>query len=233
MRRNRIDLIISEGIAGITRSMGADNSDVGYGDFVELPTGIFTADGIWFHTSESFLREFAGPVIERVGIGRLFSQAGIWMRSADTACAFCLVFLLLAASPAQAVLASIALYFLWKAIVPVLVFPLVIRFFSFLSAAWVQGLLYILILSWLGAGGMIASVVVGLVGFVLLRWGIVRALIDRIPAGGGGSDRRLPIADRVLKSLLVRYAISFRITLPSTKEFERRILEIWERGKIV
>ena len=211
--------------------MSARNPVAEEGEFVELPTGIFTADGIWFHTSESYLREFAGPIIDRIGIATLLSQAGSWMRSADTAGSFCLVILLLITSPAMAALASVVLYLMWNALVPALVFPSFIRFFSLLSAAWIHGLIYVLILSWLGAGGMISSVIVGLIGFVLLRWGIVRNLIDRIPAMKNKSGRMLPIADRILRSLMVRYAISFRITLPSTEEFERRILEIWNRER--
>ena len=39
--------------------------------FVDMPNGIFTASGVWFHVREADLQEWAGPVLESRPVERL------------------------------------------------------------------------------------------------------------------------------------------------------------------
>jgi len=197
--------------------------------FVELPTGIFTADGIWFHTTEAALREFADEVVERVGVGRLVLDAGTWLRSADAAGAVALALLLLALSAPVALMATLLIYLFWDSFAPAFVFISVIRLFKVFSAAAFQGVLYVVVISWLGMGGEYLAVVVGLAGFILLRWGLMRKAVGMLSRSKAAVETNLPPQDRILRTLVLRYAVSMRITVPSTQEFERRILEIWQR----
>lgn len=199
--------------------------------WVELPTGIFTADGVWYHTTEEELREFADAVIERVGIASLLSRAGSWFRSADAFSTIALAVLLLIMPPFPAALFTLALYLLWDAFSPQFVFIPLVRLLSVLSIAGVQGVLYVLVVSWLGAGDQIISAIVGLIGFVLFRWGIIRKLISPVSDKLAGSAESLPKQDRILRTLILRHAIAMRLTLPSTEAYENRIIEIWQRGK--
>ena len=199
--------------------------------WVELPTGIFTADGIWFHTTERALREYAEEVVVKIGLGTLVFQAGSWLRSADSATAILLAILLLLTTPPIAILLSIGFYIFWDAYSPEMVFIPLVRLLSVLSKAAVQGVLYVIIVSWLGAGGETFAAIVGLAGFILLRWGLVRKALGSLSAKLSHEVKTIPKQDLILRKLIVRYAIAMRITLSSTEAFESRILEIWNRGK--
>lgn len=199
--------------------------------WVELPTGIFTTDGIWFHTSEAALNEYAGEVIESVGVGRLLAQAGSWLKSAEAAAVLSLAISLLLVSPLSAVLITLVVFVGWEAFGPAVVFVPIVRLFSVLSTASFQGILYVLIMSWLASGGQLIAAGVGLSGFILFRWGIIRKVLEPLVERLSGTTQGAPGSDRVLRSLIIRYAISMRVTLSSTESFEKRIIEIWQRGK--
>ena len=198
--------------------------------WVELPAGIFTADGVWFHTSESALREFAGEVVERIGMGNLLMTAGAWLRSADTIGALSLVFFLLVVHPVVAVLLAFAIYVTWDALSPSFAFIPLVRAVRALSGAALQGVLFVAVLSWLGMNDQLLGAILGLIGFVLLRWGVARSAVTRLEDRYAGGDM-IPKADRVLRGLLIRYALAMGITLPPTAVLEGQILEIWRRGK--
>jgi hypothetical protein len=199
--------------------------------WVELPTGIFTADGIWFHTTESALREFAEPVVEDVGLGPLLIGAGTWYRSADTAAAIALAVLLLLVPAPLALLLTVVLYLLWSAQAPTFVFIPLVRLFSTLSKAGIQGVLYVVVVSWLGMGGEYVGVAIGLAGFVLLRWGLARKALTRDRGLEPMSGTQLPRQDRILRNLVLRHAFRLHVTLPSTAAYENRIIEIWQSRK--
>ena len=199
--------------------------------WVELPTGIFTTDGIWFHTSEDALKEFARDVVQKVGVGKLLAQAGSWLKSAEAAAVLSLVIFLLLVSPLLAILITLVIFVGWEAFGATFVFVPVIRVFSVLSTASFQGVLYVLSLSWLASGDQFLAAGVGLTGFILFRWGIVRKALKPLVERLSGSLQSVPKPDRVLHSLIVRYAISMRVTISSTESFEQRIIEIWQRRK--
>jgi len=199
--------------------------------WVELPTGIFTADGIWFHTTEAALREFAEPVVEDVGLGPLLMSAGTWFRSADTAAAIALAGMLLLVPAPLALILTILVYLLWSAQAPAFVFIPLVRLFSVMSKAGIQGLLYVIVLSWLGTGGDYVGVGVGLAGFILLRWGLARKALSRGGDSTFASGTDLPRQDRILRNLVLRHAFRLRVTLPSTAAYENRIVEIWQSRK--
>ncbi|GMQ81907.1 MAG: hypothetical protein BMS9Abin05_1344 [Rhodothermia bacterium] len=199
--------------------------------WVELPTGIFTTDGIWFHTSEAALIEFSGDVVQKVGVGKLLAQAGSWLKSAEAAAVLSLVISLFLVSPLPAVIITLVIFVGWEAFGATFVFVPIVRLFSVLSTAAFQGVLYVLSMSWLASGDQLLAAGVGLTGFILFRWGIVRKALVPLAERLSGSLQSVPKPDRVLRSLIVRYAISMGVTLSSTESFEQRITEIWQRGK--
>lgn len=196
--------------------------------FVELPSGIFTSAGIWFHTSENLLREFANEVIDRVGIDKILKEAAVWAKSPETVCSVSLIGLLFVTDPASAVALALVIYVLWFVWTPLLVLPGFTTAISFFSSSLLQGALFIVGLSLLGRDGQLLAVGAGLSGFILIRWGVLRRLVAGLSRERQGV---LPREDRILRSLLVRYAVSMGITLTSLEPFENRIREIWLRGK--
>jgi len=198
-------------------------------DFVELPTGIFTSSGIWFHTSEDYLREFANEVIDRVGFKNVLKQAATWVNSQEAVCAICLLGFLFVMDPVAALALALVVYFLWFVWSPLFVAPGLSKAVAICSSSLLQGALFIVGLSVLGRDGQILAVGVGLLGFFLIRWGIFRWIV--VTGLSRTNSGALPREDRILRTLLVRHAVSMGITLPSLEPFENRIREIWLRGK--
>ncbi len=199
-------------------------------DFIELPTGIFTADGVWFHTSEEHLRDFAAPVIDRIGLFRLFQEATAWNRSPVTLTILVLAVLLHVLPAIPAVMVSLGVYFIWRTYHAHAVILWLVRVALFLGKPSIQAVVYVISLSILGLAGVYVSVGIGLVLFVLLRWGIVDMVYVRLEKLISGTISSIPLPDRILRALLLRYAVSGGDSLASTESYETRIMEIWERG---
>jgi len=198
-------------------------------DFVELPNGIFTAEGVWFHTSKSLLEEFAPGVLEVRPLRALLSDATIWLNLPVTATAWLLPMYLLVNEPAFAGLAALITWIFLSVLAPFVVFPSLVRVVRLLSYPIGQGLFYVIMLSYFAAGNEFGAVGTGIAGFVLLRWGLVDRLllplVRRLPTPGPD----LPRSDQVLRNLVVRNAMRFGVDVPEINRMEQRILEIWNR----
>jgi hypothetical protein len=93
----------------------------------------------------------------------------------------------------------------------------------------VQGLFYVLVLSVLAAQDQIAAVLVGLAGFLLLRWGLVgrvlrlplRAVLRRLYA--------LPPQDQVLRAFILRAGLRHGVALPQLDRIREQAARRWSQ----
>ena len=198
-------------------------------EFVELPTGILTSSGIWFHTSEAALRDFGGKIIDIIGVEKLLDQAIVWAKSADGIGALVFIASLNFIGPAPAVLLGLAAHYTWYTFLPVIVAPSMTSLIRVLNAVTFQGIVFIVVLSLMASTGDFLATGIGLVWFMLLRWGLVSTGILAVSNFIGKPG--LPKPDSVLRSIIIRHALARNITLASTESFENRIREIWQRGK--
>ncbi|NNF04515.1 MAG: hypothetical protein HKN17_08615, partial [Rhodothermales bacterium] len=193
-------------------------------DFVELPNGIFTADGVWYHTSEALIEEFAAGVLEKRPLGTLLADATVWLNVPVTATAWLLPIYLSAVEPTMAALAGLVTWVFLALITPFAVFPTFVPAVRWMSHPIGQGLFYVLMLSYFAAADQFAAVGIGIAGFVLLRWGLVDRLLQpavrRLPTPGPD----LPRPDQVLRNLIVRSALKHRVDMPEVSRMENRIL---------
>lgn len=194
--------------------------------FVELPHGLFTADGIWFHTTTEALREFAPGVVDTVGLNRLIAEATAWTRIPVHAAVWVLLVLLVLASPLQAALAAFVLYLFLAIWGPSLVRSGGARLVRLAGSPIVQGLAYVGVLSFLATGGRLGAAGVGLAGFILLRWGIVDRLVAPLVARAPGVHKTLPAPDRTLRNLIIQYALKSGAYTGEIEQMEARMLEI-------
>lgn len=195
--------------------------------YVNTPYGMVSADGRWYHIPEGAVREYAGPVLDYVSLDTLVGWADAWIASPRTVTLWGLPVLLGVLPPGWAVGAALALYGGWMVLSPALPWIGGVRLVSGLSHVGLQALYYALTLSILAGLGQLAAMGVGLVGFVLLRWNIV----DRM----GGVVRQwvhprlypLPVADQVLRALIVRAALKHRVQVSQVEALTTAILENW------
>ena len=197
--------------------------------FVDTPAGLLAADGVHYRTTEGLLREYAGPVVDAVGLGDLLRRAGAWVRSPQTL-AVLLLPALLAVVPwwGAAGLAAL-LYALWSAGAPGAVSPVLAKAAVLAEHPVLQGLVYVFALSAFAAAGRFEAVWTGVAGFVAFRLGAVAAVLRPVTGAMQASLYPLPPADQTLRALLVREALRRGVTLPGFEAIEARVREFWKR----
>jgi hypothetical protein len=131
--------------------------------------------------------------------------------------------------PLPAILSAVTIYVGWKGLGPSLVSLGIGRFLDILDKVWLQGVYYVGILSYLAAQEMYVGVLVGLLGFVFLRWGLVGKAAGPIVRVIWATLYELPIADQILRGFILRTAMKYRVSLPQLEKLEKQILEMFSK----
>lgn len=199
--------------------------------FVDTPKGIFTASGVWFRASEAGVRDYAGEVLQHEPLPRLVRHAEVWLRSPETLALWVLPAALWLLPVGWAVLLALALYVGWSILGPSLVNRPMLTAALVLDHVVAQLVYYVVLLSALAIGGQYEALAAGLLGFVLLRWGLLRRLTDRLMKAVWARLYPMPVPDQVLRALIHRAALKYRVTLPEIDAMANDILAIWYRNK--
>lgn len=195
--------------------------------YIDTPYGILTVSGQWYHVTEQSIREYAGEVLDHVSLERLLRWADTWVDSATTVVLWVLPLLLWGLPVGWAVACGFGLYVGWAAASPALPSLLVVRAVSALDHVLAQGLYYVGVLSALAAAEQYTAVATGLTGFVLLRWGVVRWAFEYGLQPLRRAIYPLPVADQVLRGLIVRLALKYRLSVPQVDAITQDIIENW------
>lgn len=189
--------------------------------FLDTPGGLITASGVHFRTTRVLLEQYAGPVLDAVGLGTLIDRAEVWLRSGQTLALWSLVLLLLVFPPLGAALCALTIYLGWETLGPSFVSRRAVAVLRVLEKPFVQAALYVAVLSWLGAEGQLAAVGVGLAGFVLMRWRVIPLALRPLLRVLRQPLYTLPVADQVLRAFVLRAALEHDITLPQLERLKR------------
>lgn len=78
-----------------------------------------------------------------------------------------------------------------------------------------------LALSYLGINGMHLAAVLGMLGFFLFKVGLLRMLWDKIQSRD--PQNKLPLNDRTLKTILVRYSLYHNLSQKDIKKIDKHV----------
>ncbi len=92
-----------------------------------------------------------------------------------------------------------------------------------------QALYFVLTLSVLAAQEQLAALGVGLGGFILLRWSLVRIATQPVVKRIWATLYTMPVPDQVLRSFIIRAALKYRVSLPELDRIEQEIVENLKR----
>jgi hypothetical protein len=199
--------------------------------FIDTPLGIVTASGTRFSTDVALLREYAGEVLDRVSIEKLIAWTEGWLRSGQTLALLALPVLLLTWNTGGAVAAAVILFIGWDTVGPSFVNLPLARVFWLLEKPALQGLYYVLTLSWLAATGATGAVMVGLAVFLVFRLRLADFLARPLISLLRRPLYPLPAPDHILRALIVRVALRHRLPLPQIDAIEKRMMEQLGRRK--
>ena len=197
--------------------------------FVDTPKGILTDSGILYRTREHLVQQYAGAVLEHEPLGRLLARSDVWMRSAQSLAVWLLPILLYWRSALEAGLITVALYMVWTLVGPSLVSRTAAPLMRVLDAVSLQALWYVGWLSRAASDGAYTALIIGLAGFVSLRWGLIaflaRPLVNRL----WGAMYRLPVPDHILRAYIIRAALHYSITLSDFAHMEQEVADTLRR----
>ena len=199
--------------------------------WVELPEGILTADGVWYHTREEDLRKFAPEVIEHYGISVLLGRSDSWIKLPITATLLVLILFLLVVSPWLAAFYALAVFLLLSLLSPFVVFFGLIPTVSRLNHPIAQGLGYIAVLSFLAADTQMVALAVGLIGFVVLRLQFVTRLISPLSTRFHKAMSPLSAPDLILRNVLIRASLKHGFDAGELSKMQERMLDIMNYRK--
>ena len=189
--------------------------------FLDTPAGLITASGVHFHTTRALLEQYARPVLDVVPLTTLVGRTEVWLRSGRALALWTLALVLLVLPPIGAALCALTVYLGWETLGPSLVSQRLVAAFRVMEMAFVQGVLYVAVLSTLGAQGQVGTVGVGLAGFILMRWRLLPALLRPVLDVLRRPLYTLPVADQVLRGFVLRTALRHGIALPQLERLKR------------
>lgn len=193
--------------------------------YVDTPYGILTDGGRWYHVTEQAVQDYAGAVLDHVSLEQLLRWADTWVDSAKTVALWGLPLLLWGLPVGWAVGATLGLFVGWALLSPSLPSLIAVRVVTVLDHVLAQALYYVLTMSIFASSEMYVAVGVGLGGFVLFRWGVLEWAAESLLRPLQRALYPLPVADQVLRGLIVRVALKHRLSLPQVDDITEDIIE--------
>ena len=197
---------------------------------LETPFSTVTSNGHWFHATRESVREYVPGLMKKYSFEELISRAVTWIDSADSLAMFLYFALAYLTSPWIAAIVALLFHYFWyhqKSAFVTIVFTPVLKL---LNRDFIQLLVAAVALSFMGIWGMYTALVIGIVYFFLFKIGLLRRLWDRLQSSGR-SDK-LPLNDRVLKMVLIRYSLYENVPPKEIEKMDHQVQKaIIERNK--
>ncbi|MEX0662561.1 MAG: hypothetical protein WEA58_00230 [Balneolaceae bacterium] len=208
---------IFDGI-GLSLSMFSKSHKI---NILESPISTITSAGHWFFATRKSVEEYVPGILKKLTFENLIKKAVTWIDSADSLAMLLYFVLAFTANPWIAIVATFLFHLWWyfskSAFVNISFTPVL----SVLGNEFVQLLVAGVALSYLGMSGMYLALAFGVLYFFLFKIGILRRLWDKLERNRDGN--KLPLNDRVLKMLLIRYSIHEDIAPEEIRKLEKHV----------
>lgn len=190
-------------------------------NILETPFSTVTSAGHWFHATRDSVEDFVPGLLKKMEYETLIAKAVAWIDSADSLAMLLYFGLAFIINPWIAAAIAFAYHFVWyenkSGFVNILFTPVL----TIINKDLMQVGIAAVALSFMGINEMYLALTFGILFFFLFKVGLLRRLWDKLDLKKTGSS--LPLNDRVLKMVLVRYAIYENMAPPSIERMERHI----------
>ncbi len=194
-------------------------------EYHSTPQGILTESGVWYKTTIQHLNDYAGDLFDQEPLDVYLALADTWIRSPYTISLWLLPFGILSYDLFQWSVIVLSFFLIWQIIAPALVNRTLSPLLKLLDAVLMQALLYAVTMSILAMSGRYDALAVGLLGFILFRWGILSYLTRPIVTFCWKTMYTLPAPDHILRAFIIRGALRNGITLADFEDIERKVAE--------
>lgn len=175
-------------------------------NMVELPDGITTSNGNWYHTTSEAIQQYIPGLLKKHEIGKIIKNADHWVGSCNgLSLILYLVLVLLGADAFISAGVALVFFLFWYYNTSAFVTPVLnavarlFHFDGFLYVATAASLIY------LSMQGGLTATWVGLGLFFLFKVGLLKMLLTWISSKR--SAQKAARQDRILNMLLLRYGI--------------------------
>lgn len=190
-------------------------------NILETPSSTVTNSGHWFHATRETIKDYVPGLMKIYPFEIVIEKAVIWIDSADSISMLLFFGLAFLINPWLAGAISLLFHYVWYHKKSAFVNLPLTPFLKLLNRDFLQLLIAAIILSFMGMNGMYTALVIGIVLFFLYKIGLLRRLWDKLDKGR--SDKKLPLNDRVLKMVLVRYSIYQNIPPKDVKKIDDHV----------
>ena len=198
--------------------------------YIDTPHGILTQMGTLFSTTEDSLKEYVGELIVHEPIEKLLANADLWLRFPLNLSLWLTPLLLWQINPIIASGMVLIIFIMLSVSGPIFVNH-TLSFIPFvLNQVLLQFLLYSLFLSFFLLSSNILAASLGVIFFVLFRWGIIKKAFEPVLKWITKKLYAVPYEDKVLKSLIVKKSLHYRTVLPEVNELEMSIMQKIKRS---
>lgn len=192
-------------------------------NILESPVSTISSAGHWFFATRKTVEEYVPGILKKHSFESLIHKSILWIDSTDSLAMLLYFALAFAINPWIAAAITLAFHFWWYFNKSAFVSLSVIPILRVLHHEFVQLLSAGLLLSLMGINGMYLALFFGVIFFFLFKIGLLRRFWDRFDKKK--SKEKLPLNDRVLKMLLVRYSIKENIAPKEVQRLEEHVQE--------
>ena len=192
--------------------------------FAETQMGIVTRHGDWFHITSEQIENFVPGLLDTVELYTLVRAAQAWVKSADSLSMILLLVLLFLVHPLIAAGLTLLFHLAWYLSKSSIVSISLNSFFDLLYKDGTQLIFSLVFISYLGLIGNYLAVGIGLLFFFILKLGLLKRVWDKLY--NSFSDAVLSLNDRVMKMVIINFAIAEDVAPDEIKQMEKRIREL-------
>ena len=189
-------------------------------EFADTGRFILTDHGTVYRSSEASLNEYAPGLLDRVSLGRVLEESDMWLRLPVDLSLWVLPVGLLQGGPWIGATGMVSMYFAAAVLTPSGFSVYAVPVVRLLDRVVLQALYFILTLSIMAQTGRFPELWTGVAGFVVLRWSLLSRVLEPVVERATRALYRMPVADQVLRSVIIKHAIRLGISIPSLSSIE-------------
>ena len=189
---------------------------------LETPFSTVTSSGHWFHATRRTIKEYVPGLMKKYPFEELITKAVVWIDSADSLAMILFFILAFLMNAWIAALIALVFHYWWYHKKSAFVNRIFTPLLSLFNKDFFQLLVAAVVLSFMGITGMYTAVVLGIIFFFLFKIGLLRRFWDWVNTKRQSTDK-LPLNDRVLKMVLVRYSMYENIPPEDVKKIDRHV----------
>lgn len=205
------------------RNIGSTSSD-----FVETPAGIFTRNGNWYYITSDQIDIIAPGLLDVVNIDTMVNNAETWVKSTDAVSLLVFVGLIQILPISIATILSLLFLMIWHLSKSAMVSTWLTTMLKIITNDALVLVASVVSISYLGIISEYHGVLIGLLFFMIFRFGWARKLFDSFYSS---YHQGITLNDRVMKMLIINTAMASHLSVPGLQQMEQGILNLMIRHK--